>query len=190
MSEPSSATVAVADMATHLRITGSADNAYLTALEAAAARYCEQYCNRAFVTQSWKAVADEFPDETPGDFPEAFLIRLGDLISVTSLKYYDTDGVEQTLSSSEYIVDRYADRIRITPAYGEVWPTAQERAAAITITLSVGYGAASAVPEIIKSAIKLLAAHWYENREAVITGTTVAETPFAVKAILDQFVIH
>lgn len=33
-------------------------------------------------------------------------------------------------------------------------------------------------------AVKLLVGHWYLNREAVVTGTTVAKVPFSVEALL------
>lgn len=42
------------------------------------------------------------------------------------------------------------------------------------------------VPDGMKAAIKLLAAHWFRTREAVITGTSATEVPLAVQSLLMQ----
>lgn len=42
----------------------------------------------------------------------------------------------------------------------------------------------AAVGENIKLAMLLLIAHWYRNRESIITGTLVATMPHAVEALL------
>ena len=48
-----------------------------------------------------------------------------------------------------------------------------------------GYGAASAVPEMVKQSIRMKAAHWYENREALIIGVSAMEAPMAAKRLDD-----
>jgi hypothetical protein len=40
------------------------------------------------------------------------------------------------------------------------------------------------VPETIRTAMRLLVGHWYENREATVVGTTAAELPLAVESLL------
>ena len=52
--------------------------------------------NRALITQSWTAVMD--------DFPSSIVLPLPPGQSVTSVKYYDSDGVLQTVSASNYLV--------------------------------------------------------------------------------------
>jgi hypothetical protein len=41
-----------------------------------------------------------------------------------------------------------------------------------------------AAPEDIKQAVRMLVAHWYLNREAVVVGSTSAEVEIAVRALL------
>jgi len=36
----------------------------------------------------------------------------------------------------------------------------------------------------VKHAVKMLVAHWYENRRAVVTGTTPVQVPIAVESLL------
>jgi hypothetical protein len=47
-----------------------------------------------------------------------------------------------------------------------------------------GYGAASAVPEDAKQAVRLLAAHWYENAEATVVGTISKELELSYTALV------
>ena len=42
----------------------------------------------------------------------------------------------------------------------------------------------STVPQSIKQAILLLAAHWYEHREGVADGVSPKEVPLAVESLL------
>jgi uncharacterized phiE125 gp8 family phage protein len=62
-------------------------------------------------------------------------------------------------------------------------------AAGIELDVSVGYGdAATDVPEALRQAIRLLAAHWYENRGLVITGVAqVAALPSTVAALIAPY---
>ena len=43
------------------------------------------------------------------------------------------------------------------------------------------------VPEPLRQAIRLLVAHWYENRGLVATGTTIAVLPATVAALIAPY---
>ena len=47
-----------------------------------------------------------------------------------------------------------------------------------------GYGTAADVPETFRQAIRLLVAHWYENRAAAAAPDSAAELPYAVTALI------
>lgn len=42
----------------------------------------------------------------------------------------------------------------------------------------------------VKAAMLLLIGHWYEHRETVVVGQTVAEVPYAVEALLQPYRIY
>lgn len=115
------------------------------------------------------------------------------LISVTSITYVDTDGATQTWASSNYTVDApvgdFAEPGRICPVYGQVYPVTRAQPAAVTIRFVAGYGAAaSAVPQPIKSAMKLLIGIWYANREAgLIVRGSADVLPYGVDALLQPY---
>lgn len=98
---------------------------------ASARRHAETFCRKALVRQQRLLALDCFPAEIE--------IPVGPLRAVQSIQYVDTAGVTQTLSASAYRVDRYAERARIEPAYGTVWPSTQDVSNAVLVTYTAGY---------------------------------------------------
>ncbi|KKK75959.1 hypothetical protein LCGC14_2868480, partial [marine sediment metagenome] len=94
--------------------------------------------------------------------------------------------VQQTLDASVYDVDTTSTPGRITLAYNQSWPSIRGEHHAVEIIFVTGYGdAATDVPDRIIAAIKLMAAHLYENREAT-SGFNVNELPLAVESLLSM----
>jgi uncharacterized phiE125 gp8 family phage protein len=125
----------------------------------AAREDCEAFQGRAFITQTWHLWLDEWP---------AFIkIPLPPLVSVTSIKYYDTSNTEATVTASDYYVDSNSEPGEIHLTYGKSWPSTTLRTKnGICVEFVCGYGAAgSNVPQAVRSAILLQMAELYENRE-------------------------
>ncbi len=161
-----------------LRSPVSMEDDLLNGFITAARQYCEGYQNRAYITQTWDLFMDEFP-ESPVKMP------LPPLQSVTSIKYYDKDDTEYTFDAANYQIDAASLKGRIALAYNKSWPAVTlQPVNGVVVRFIAGYGdAASDVPERIKTAVKLLVGHLYENREA----TDIREhfdVPFAVQALL------
>ncbi len=78
------------------------------------------------------------------------------LISITSITYYDSSNVQQTLSSSNYIVELSTEGFgRITWASTATIPAVYDRPDAIAITFTTGYANADAVPPGAMAGMKL-----------------------------------
>lgn len=161
---PASEPITLTEAKLHLRVDTSADDALITSLIEAARQAAESFCARQFVTATWQYTLDAFPEDDTINLPRP------PLQSVTTLKYVDTAGATQTLSASKYTVDTSKFVGRIVPAYGESWPSTYGHIEDVEVTYVAGYGAAAAVPEAIKAAIKLLVADMYEHREAGTEG--------------------
>ena len=175
--------VSLADMKLHLKIESgeTADDTLITTQISAATTYCQEFQHRSYVTQTRILYFDAFP--------LMFSVPYPPLISVTSIQYVDTNGDTQTLDSGQYRVDAGNQPGRITEAYNATWPATRNLTNAVILTYSAGYGAAADVPDTVKAAIKLLVAHWYENREAAIAGPSqrieiVPVLPLAVASLL------
>lgn len=146
------------------------DEEYITGLIKTARQWCEGFQNRAYITQTWDLYLDAFPNE---DYIE---IPLPPLQSIEHLKYKDTSGTLQTWTNTNYIVDTNREPGRVSLAYGISWPSTYAEIQAVQIQFKAGYGdAASAVPENIKTAIKLKLTDLYENRGDADMRIEIAE---------------
>jgi len=182
-SQPALEPISLSEAKDHLRIDGTDEDTYLATVITAARKFCEQYCNRAFITQTWKQYPDVFSD--------GMKLSINPVQSVTSITYYDVDGVSQTLNASQYQIDLSDDVCRIYEAVAVDFPDVQdEKINPITITYVAGYGsAATDVPMDIRHAIKLMISHLFENREGVLTVSSVQNIPLpkTVQVLLNNY---
>lgn len=182
---PAEEPVSVAEAKAWCRVDGSDEDAVFTRLISAARSHCEHLTDRAFVTQTLQLTLREWPD----DEEDAGLITLlrPPVQSVTWIKYVDEAGVQQTWGTSEYQLNLDADPAVIARAPNKSWPAVQDGLLApIQVQYVAGYGAATAVPPAAKQMILLLVSHWYEHREAVLTGTISKEVELAVRSLASQ----
>lgn len=105
--------------------------------------------------------------------------------SITSINYFDTENVSQSLDVDNFYLYGDEDSAFIEPKAGFVWPSVYNRRDAITIRFVAGFGAPADVPANITRAIRLIVAHWFENRTAVLVGVTAQELPLAVESLLN-----
>lgn len=140
--------------------------------------HAEQYQNRCLCESEWEASFDYFPD--------VLYLPIPPVQSVDSITYVDTDGTTRTLSASLYTVDVRSQPARITPAFGQIWPSVRTQVGSVVVAFTAGYASASLIPARTRQAIRMLAAHWYLNREAVVVGQSAGVMPIGVTELLDQ----
>lgn len=154
----------------------TAEDDLLTDIIQAARENVEDITRRALLTQTWEYYLDAWPDE---DF-----IRLpfGNLQTVTSIIWKDTDGTGTTLTAgTDYLVETNGEDCGfIVLPYGETWPSGGTLYTSnpITIKFVCGWTAANLIPSKIKSAVKMIIADLWENRESQIVSLTME--PFAI----------
>lgn len=159
-------------------------DALADALIAAARQLVEEETTRQLITATWRLGLPHWPTCYGGRIE----LRRPPVQSITSVTYLDTDGVQQTLDSSLYLLDAASPNRPgwLYPAYNQTWPDARLQPNSIQVTFTCGYGAtAASVPHTARQAIQLLAGHWWENREAVgKVGDEVALAYHALTAAL------
>src|SRR5256885_1384018 len=98
-----------------------------------------------------------------------------------------SDGTALALDGSGFTLDESDAPARLSFRAGA--PLAPERpAAGIEIDITCGYGDAPGnVPEPLRQAIRLLVAHWYENRGLVAVGHEMAVLPQTVAALIAPY---
>lgn len=152
--------VSLVEAKAHLKVDASDEDTLITALITAATERAEQITGRALLPQTWELTLDAFPS--------AFELTRVPATSITSLKYVDLAGTQQTLSSTLYALDAADDYgfAYVVPAVGSSWPATREQINAVALRYVAGYAAANVVPESIKAWIKLQVGAMYENRQA------------------------
>jgi hypothetical protein len=98
------------------------------------------------------------------------------------------NGTTQVMPASDYVLDTACEPARLTPVFGKTWPPTLPQIGAVSVTFDAGYGAASAVPEGLKSWIKLRVGSLYGHREemSVLSRGRIDPLPF-VDGLLDGF---
>jgi uncharacterized phiE125 gp8 family phage protein len=181
LTPPAVEPVTLAEAKAYLRIDNDDDDAVISALIAGARSHVEAQTRRALITQTWRLVRDAWP----GDGRVA--VVPSPLRQITAARVYRLDGSTQTLDLQAFVANAAA-----TPAIISflTWslPVPGRPAAGIEIDVEVGYGDGPAdVPEPLRQAIKLLVAHWYENRGLIAVGQTLAVLPATVAALIAPF---
>jgi uncharacterized phiE125 gp8 family phage protein len=189
--EPAVEPVTLAEAKQHLRVDTSDDDTYIEALIVSTRQYAEEYIDRALVSQQLTLRMDTFPGEF--ELPRPPMASSGTLTATTITYSLDPGSsgtatpTTTTLDVASYRVDRESTPGKIRTVYGGTWPSHLSDPNAVTVTWWAGYGTSgSDVPQAIKSAMLMLIAHLYENRQAAVaTGAVPQDVPFGVKALLD-----
>ena len=178
---PSVEPVVTADQKTWMRVDGTDEDTLIGSLAAAARAYVEMATSRQCITATWVLKLKNFP---AGDI----VLPIFPLQSITSIKYYDSNGAEQTWSSALYDVDTAMEPGRVRPVSGADYPSdVRGYTDDIEITFVSGDGdAASDVPDGVLAAIKILAANWFENREAN-TPIGLTPVPMSLESLIWQY---
>lgn len=131
---------------------------YIKAVRAMA----EAYLFRGLLTQAWTYAISDFVPVM--DLPMATPLQ-----SVTSVKYYDTNGTQQTLATSVYTVDTRSRPGRIALAANQTWPAihALRKVNRIEIEYIVGWTARELIPGDIRQGMLILLGYFDADRDGL-----------------------
>ena len=112
----------------------------------------EADCDLCILPQTWKVYADQLYD--------GMQLYKGPVQSITSIKYYDTNNVLQTLETSIYNFDAANRMIRLQ--WNQLWPVATVRWDAFEITYLCGF---ATLPPMAVQAMLILIQDYFLGRE-------------------------
>lgn len=172
------APVTLDDIKDHLRIDGTAEDAVLSAYLSACIERVEGV--KAHVLQP-----RQFTLALRGWRGSEILIPRYPLISIDSVTYLQQgETTPATLSSSLYMTETVKRPPRLVMRDDALYPSDElENGYPVTVTFTAGYED-GAYPAMDVHAIKLMCGHYYEHREAVVTGTIAAEIPAGLHDLL------
>ena len=125
--------VSLVDAKAQLGIDGTELDATVTAWIKGVVAYAEHQTGRVILNQTWRTILDTFPD--------AIRLPFAPCSSVTSVKYLDSAGVEQTLDPLDYELSTENQAAWVVPAYGKTWPATFDKINAVKVDAVFGYGA-------------------------------------------------
>ncbi len=183
---PTSEPLSIEEVRDHLLLEETRHDGTLNGYLQAAREFVEDHCGRALMEQTITLYLDKFPGG--GDL--AIYLPRPPLKSVSSVKYLDAAGTQQTLTvTDDYLAE--AARIgswdnalpRVTLAWNKSWPGTRAVINAVEVEYVVGVTDKADVPKQLKQALRLIVGHFFNNREQT-TEVNLKTIPLGVFDLL------
>jgi uncharacterized phiE125 gp8 family phage protein len=158
----------------HLKVDFDEEDSLIQIYISAARAYAEEYCNRAFLTQTIVHTLDYFPACTTSNPLSVFKLYRTPVQSVVSVKYKDADNVEAEVAADKLILSNIDSPAKLGKLPTFTWPETADVPGAVTLEYVSGETTAEKVPSAIKVAIFLILAKLYEVREDSIQNLPTA----------------
>lgn len=177
------------DQATaHVRVDSEEDFTYLEELIPVAREYVDSMTGRVSSSCGWKMVTDSWDSafgSTAWDRKQIISLYRVPLVSVESVKYYAPDATSlTTIDAADYaaIISTEPGGILFLEDVPQVDTT---RPDAIQIEFTAGYSQPALAPAILRHAVKMMVAHFYEQRTPVAFASA-SEIPFGLKTMIEN----
>jgi uncharacterized phiE125 gp8 family phage protein len=166
--------VTLSELKEHLNYSGSLHDNVLPIYISAAREYCENYMNRALITQTITLLKTNWPDNNK------FMLPFYGSTSITKVEYLlNNTWIE--LATTEYRKETDSVPVMVVLKASKFWPLIDDVPGNIRITYTV---TVSAIDKDMKEIILLLAAEMFANREnPARTYTSLAEKLMSLKRI-------
>ncbi|ABD08164.1 Phage conserved hypothetical protein, phiE125 gp8 [Rhodopseudomonas palustris HaA2] len=169
----------VPELKAFLRVAHDDDDSVIASLLAAARAQIEAMTRRALLSQSWRITRDAWPRDG------RLALRIGPLRALSAARVFDAEGIAHEVDLARFVIDVAGGTIA-APAWSV--PQPGRSVGGIALDLELGYGTQpSEVPELLRHAVRTLAAHWYDNRGLAAIGSSVAMLPGSVAAMIASF---
>lgn len=180
LSGPPAEPITLAEAKQFIRVEHDDDDDVVSALIVGSRIHLEARTRRALITQSWRLTRDVWPEA--GCLP----VLPVPVKTLDAVRVYKSDGTTQAIDVSAFTFDKSAAPARLAFTQGAL-PAPERPVAGIEVDVTCGYGDAADVPEALRQAIRLLVAHWYENRGLVAVGHEIAVLPQTVAALIAPY---
>lgn len=148
--------VSLVEAKNHMRVAHDSEDELISALIRAARREVEQATSTALIVQSWRLALDDWPKS------EMVLLQRTPVREILSITIFDADGAGSVLPPEHYQLDSFSRPARL---FLRRKPVPGLELNGIEIDFLAGFGEAGTdVPDLLKRAILMLVAHWYEFR--------------------------
>lgn len=177
--EPAVEPISPAEAKAHLRIDHDSEDTLLSGLIRAAREEVERSTGLALIEQSWRLALDRWPRDG------RVLLRRTPVREVLSVTVFDGDGGASVLSPAHYELDLLSSPARLFLANpSEPGATLN----GIEIDFTAGFGESGTdVPDLLKRALLILVAHWYEFRGAFGADAQPVSIPDSYRRLIAAY---
>lgn len=167
--EPSAEPVTLAEARSHLRLDHQGDDALLSGLIRAARQEVERSTGLALLEQHWRLALDRWPRSGRA------ALAVHPVREVLSVTVFGSEGEASLLAPASYEADLLSRPARVH--FSEM-PKPGRIMNGVEIDFTAGFGEAGTdVPDLLRRAILLLVAHWYEFRAGFGPGDQPVSFP-------------
>ena len=162
-----------------LRVEHDDDDDLIASLIAGARIHIETQTRRALITQNWRLTRDTWPATG------CVALLPVPVQTLDAVRVHELDGTSFAPDLSKFTLDKGDAPARLGFIHGAPpeprWPVA-----GIEIDITCGYGDPEDVPEPLRQAIRMLVAHWYENR-GIIGENHFVPLPQSAAALIASY---
>ncbi len=169
---PAKALVSLDDAKAHVRADDGED--------ALLQGYIDAACGWIDGPYGWlgRSIGEQTLELRTNVFASCDRLPYGPVKTISSVKYVDAQGVEQTVDPAAY--DVTGGGLYLRP--GHSWPAHRGDAEGVRIRYEAGE---EHVPPQVRQAVLLLVGQWFRSRMSIVVGTISSELPFGVEALLN-----
>ena len=172
----------LAEIKAHLRIDGSAEDGLLTGLIKVAREHLERTTGLALISQGWRLYLDCWPQSG------VLEISRGPVVSIEAVHAFDELGEESEVALAGHVLDGLCRPARL---WLRESPVARQAINGIEVDFTAGFGESGAdVPDTLKRAMLVHAAHCYEFRGAVPIEMQPASVPEGYDLLVAPFLMR
>jgi uncharacterized phiE125 gp8 family phage protein len=161
----------------HLRVLHEAEDDLIGSFRDSALDAVEQFTGKSLLAGRayvWRGRFDGRP--VLGVMPQGV---------ITSVKYLDATGVEQTPPVVADFI-RLGAGNEVLPAIGTCWPVTADGDGVVEIAFTAGYAVGACPPSLLQAA-RLMLGMFYANREAVTVGVSASELPLGFARLCQPY---
>lgn len=178
---PTTTIISLQEAKDHLRVTSEDEDAVINDCIKSATNFVEQYTAQYLLPRTFVAYFDESEIVTY----KTINIWRYPITAITSVKYIDTNGTEQTLATSYYTSDITDSPARVI--FTNVPTVKSEIFNAYRIYFSAGFTSRDSIDPELVGWVKILTAFFYETRQPQYVGYNTSAIEMNYSQSLDKY---